>query len=401
MKTVPFGDILAESCQLVGLDRTVINDKTFGAIRDFCSRRVGSIWDREEWPDVDRYVSAYPGTPVTGVTAVSQLLTTEDPTQPLVTEDGEFLLYDNENDTMDVTIALDTDFPRIYLADFAENAYRNGTIGSTSLKITNGFFVQLEAGGVYDVSSEEYNFTYSTASDGNGEYITSVTISLPTGTISGVGYNTNGKVTPSIIFDKNPQYLVKLPTPISQGLDAWDKDPRTTSRQASVPFIVEDVSLTSTSGYYEEATYLRFANSDKKFIKYRIAAPRLVGFKYNVLTNYKSGAIVYYDVEQDSSNYFPSDTTLSTSGDFWVAESNVSAGVTPAIGSVYWTRLEIPRRFKDYLVNGTSADFLRSEGRADEANILDQLAEASIQQQIDVYIRQQGQNQRMNMLYTY
>jgi alcohol dehydrogenase YqhD (iron-dependent ADH family) len=79
----------------------------------------------------------------------------------------------------------------------------------------------------------------------------------------------------------------------------------------------------------------------------------------------------------------------------------VGAGTYPQNGSAYWKKLEIPMRFKDYVINGTSADFMRSEGRAEEANIFEGLAEQSIQQQIDVYIRQQGQNMRMNMVYTY
>jgi hypothetical protein len=48
-----------------------------------------------------------------------------------------------------------------------------------------------------------------------------------------------------------------------------------------------------------------------------------------------------------------------------------------------------------------SADFLRSEGRATEADSLEGMAEFALQQQIDVLIRQQGQIQRMNMVYTY
>ena len=51
MKTVPFSDILYGVCQLVGLDITTLNAKSFGAVRDLTSRRVSVIWDREEWPD--------------------------------------------------------------------------------------------------------------------------------------------------------------------------------------------------------------------------------------------------------------------------------------------------------------------------------------------------------------
>ena len=52
MKTVPFSAILAETCQLIGLDRNTLNDKSFAAIRDFTNRRLSMIWDREDWPDI-------------------------------------------------------------------------------------------------------------------------------------------------------------------------------------------------------------------------------------------------------------------------------------------------------------------------------------------------------------
>jgi hypothetical protein len=75
--------------------------------------------------------------------------------------------------------------------------------------------------------------------------------------------------------------------------------------------------------------------------------------------------------------------------------------VLPANPSFSWRLMEIPFRFKSYLVNSVSADFLRSEGRATEADSLEGMAEFSVQQQIDVLIRQQGQVRKMNMVYTY
>jgi hypothetical protein len=53
------------------------------------------------------------------------------------------------------------------------------------------------------------------------------------------------------------------------------------------------------------------------------------------------------------------------------------------------------------LANSVSADFLKSEGRAEEAMVFEQLAESAIQQQIDVLVRQQGQVQKLDMVYTY
>jgi hypothetical protein len=68
MNTVPFSDILAEVCQLIGLDRSTLNDKSFNTIRDFTSRRIGTIWDREEWPDANRFLRTFPGNPIQSLT---------------------------------------------------------------------------------------------------------------------------------------------------------------------------------------------------------------------------------------------------------------------------------------------------------------------------------------------
>ncbi len=116
MKTVPFSDILSNVCHIVGLDRITLNDKGFFAIRDLANRRIGQVWDREEWPDIERYTDAYPGNPVTSVDFEAPVLVT-DTGESIVTDLGELLIASTgQNET---AIQLDTDFPRIYLANFA------------------------------------------------------------------------------------------------------------------------------------------------------------------------------------------------------------------------------------------------------------------------------------------
>ena len=128
-------------------------------------------------------------------------------------------------------------------------------------------------------------------------------------------------------------------------------------------------------------------------------AERLFGVEFNFGQVYFEKAQVYYDTLQGSSSYSSFSIASGTAGDFWNCISPTASDPEPQ--SLFWQRVTIPYRFKDYLVNGVSADFLKSEGRADEAVALDQLAEMAVQQQIDVLIRQQGQNQKLNMAYTY
>lgn len=391
MKSIPFSDILANVCQIVGLDRVNMTDKTFFAIRDLVSRRLGVIWDREEWPDVERFLATWPGNPVTSITFESPVLVTNTG-EPLVTNTGELLIA--SSNITETTLTLDTDFPRVYLAEFSDDVYKKGQVGQTKLKIINGFYLTQEDGTLYDSNEHDYVFSYTVSDDANGRYITAVGIEVPIGVESPVSYGANGSLTPIVVFEKNPNFLVKLPTNLTQGLKAWSRDPRETTRSALEDFLVEDESE------FEDCTFLRFKNSEKKWVKYRLDPPKLTGFKADAQTYYH-GAVVYYDIGQENADYYPAITSKSSSGDFWQATVTVGPGTYPSLNSVYWKRLEIPARFRDYLINGTSSDFMRSEGRADEANIFESLAEASIQQQIDVLIRQQGQNMRMNMVYTY
>ena len=56
MRNVPFSDILFESLQVCGLDRTTLDLKTFGMVRDFTNGRISQIWDREQWSESVRWL---------------------------------------------------------------------------------------------------------------------------------------------------------------------------------------------------------------------------------------------------------------------------------------------------------------------------------------------------------
>jgi hypothetical protein len=396
MKTVPFSDLLAEICQLIGLDRATLNEKSFGAIRDFTSRRIGTIWDREEWPDTNRFLRTFPGNPIQSIEFIDLPPLTTELDDILTTENNINLWVQTSANTQDLRLTLDTNFPRIYAEDFSNDAFRLDTIASTAISFQNPFYYnfngQLES--VADIKSMS---DYETAQDEIGNYIYQVVISLPYGsTVSFPLYQgPNGKLTTTIVFEKNPKRIVELPTNSLQGLSAWNVDPRITTRSVPVDFMVEDL----TNPQKEETTYLNFLQNGEKYIQYRMNAERLFGVEFNFGQVYFEKAQVYYDTLQGSSSYSSFSITSGTAGDFWNCISPTASDPEPQ--SLFWQRVTIPYRFKDYLVNGVSADFLKSEGRADEAVALDQLAEMAVQQQIDVLIRQQGQIQKMNMAYTY
>lgn len=402
MKTVPFSDILASVCQLVGLDRTTLNDKAFGAIRDFTGRRLTVIWDREEWPDVQRYMYTWPGMPVQSIQAATNTLATETD-ELLDTEDSESILTQNQLNTNTTRINFDTNFKRIYLQDFLHDRYKLGTVGESYVKFLNPFYGAVDNGPLTSVSENQYNFTYTTAVDDLGQYITGIDIETE---FTNTNYFTyagpNSPLASKVLFMDNQQLLIQIPQGSLQGLAIYTNDPRQTTRAIPLPFIAEDFADQTPQTFGDDVNYLRTFNTSKQFVQYRLTPPRMFGVKYDPIVTYTAGSQVYFDLGQNTGNYAISDKTKASNGNFFFANTNVSAGVTPSSQtSEIWQILEIPARFRDYLANSVSADFLKSEGRAEEAVVLEQLAETAIQQQIDVLIRQQAQNQRLNMAYTY
>ena len=398
MKTVPFSALLAETCQLIGLDRNTLNDKSFAAIRDFTNRRLSMIWDREDWPDIQQVVQLWPGTLISNVVTDPIPILTEAGNE-LLQEDGDTLYVQNEEDTIPVVITLDPNYPRIYLRDFSDEAWQQNKIGESNVNIINPFWILKEDGTLASAAASQYNFTYTVGDATTDPYITSITIQMPWGTPQWT--NISGS---TLEFVNNPQPIALV---AGQAIGCWTGDPRKTSRVKDESYVVEnmpnlDVNTTvSTQVFSQDLFVLRFENFNSKFVLLRAVAPFLFGTRYDPTLAYTAGSQVYYDPSQASSAYNPPSKNLPVAGNFWNAYSGAAIGVLPANPSFSWRLMEIPFRFKSYLVNSVSADFLRSEGRATEADSLEGMAEFSVQQQIDVLIRQQGQVRKMNMVYTY
>jgi hypothetical protein len=402
MKTVPFSDILASVCQLVGLDRATLNDKSFGAIRDFTGRRLSVIWDREEWPDVQRYMYTWPGMPVQSIESVLNIIATES-NVPLSTVEDEDLFTENELNTNTTRINFDTNFKRIYLQDFENDRYKLGTVGESYIKFLNPFYGSVGDGPLTSVGDKQYNFTYSTATDEIGEYITNIVIEVEFTNTNYFDYaGPNSPLTSKVLFLNNKQLLIQVPQGSLHGLNIYNNDPRQSTRSIPLDFIVEDFADQNPQTSEDEVSYLRTFESGRQFVQYRLTPPRMFGVKYDNTSVYSTGSQIYFDVGQNSGSYSINDKTKASNGNFFFATTTVIAGVTPANQTTdIWQQVEMPARFRDYLANSVSADFLKSEGRAEEAMVFEQLAESAIQQQIDVLVRQQGQVQKLDMVYTY
>ena len=398
MKTVPFSAILAESCQLIGLDRNTLNDKAFAAVRDFTSRRLSMIWDREDWPDIQEIQQLWPGTAITNVVAAPIPVLLENGNE-LLQENGESLYFQNAENTIPVVITLDPNYPRIYLRDFSEQAWQKGTIGESNINIINPFFILNEDNKLVSSAQTQYTFEYTVGDPTTDPYITTVTAQMEWGTPQWTAISGS---TLEFVNNRQPIAVVS-----GQAIGCWTGDPRKGSRNRTESYTVEnmpdlDTNTTVTTQILSQDLFvLRFAHFNPKFVLLRATAPFLVGTRYDSALAYTAGSQVYYDPSQSSSAYNPPSKNLPVAGNFWNTFATTTAGTAPANPSLFWRIGGIPFRFKGYLVNAVSADFMRSEGRGAEADSLEGMAEFAVQQQIDVLIRQQGQIQRMNMVYTY
>ena len=398
MKTVPFSAILAESCQLIGLDRNTLNDKSFAAVRDFTNRRLSMIWDREDWPDIQEIQQLWPGTAITNVVAAPIPLLTEAGAE-LLQEDGDTLFVQNAENTIPIVITLNPNYPRIYLRDFSEQAWQKGTIGESNINIINPFFILNEDNELVSSAQTQYTFEYTVGDPTTDPYITTVTTQMEWGAPQWTPISGS-----TLEFVSNPQPIAVVS---GQAIGCWTGDPRKGTRNREESYTVEnmpdlDTNTTVTTQILSQDLFvLRFVNFNAKFVLLRAVAPFLFGTRYDSALAYTAGSQVYYDPSQGSSAYNPPSKNLPVAGNFWNTFTTTTAGTAPANPSTFWRISGIPFRFKGYLVNAVSADFMRSEGRGAEADSLEGMAEFAVQQQIDVLIRQQGQIQRMNMVYTY
>jgi len=335
-------------------------------------------------------MNTYPGLPISYAepNLIEDGLTTEDGFI-LVTEDEYFLSWNLEWETY-LTLIFDDTFPSIYLKDFSDNLYNLGTINTSTIKIFNPFYINGKD--VNDLYST-FDILESNSNDGNGPFVHAVKLTFPTGVqIFNINYPSetsvsqfaNQKLTATLVFNSNKQLLIKLDNAELQGIEIFNNDPRTTTRCIRQNFIIEDFNNRNLSGISlsENSSFVRVFNTGEKFVRYRIPATRLFGAEFDPIQSYDPGQQVYY------------------SGEFWncIAET---IGVYPENNSLYWEPADIPYRFRDFLVNAVSCDFLRSEARFEEAEVLNNMSEVAIQQQIDVLLRQQQQVQKMKMVYTY
>lgn len=106
---------------------------------------------------------------------------------------------------------------------------------------------------------------------------------------------------------------------------------------------------------------------DEVWVEYRIECPKFTRTAYNVSTSYSAGDIVYWS---------------STGECYQAVEAHV--GHTPA-DSTYWTQLELPWMFQNYVVDAAHADWLLATAKREWGLMLRSRVEDELLNTVDRY----------------
>lgn len=134
---------------------------------------------------------------------------------------------------------------------------------------------------------------------------------------------------------------------------------------------------------------------------YRKDCPQLEGDLYSPTVVYYQGAQVYFDSGSGTGTYTPV-LGKPHAGNFYICTvASTTAGQNPNSHPASWTKIEIPYIFGSWMAWSSAANWFVSEGQVQEAASIEAKATQVIEQEYDKFLRQQGQNGRINMTNTY
>lgn len=183
-----------------------------------------------------------------------------------------------------------------------------------------------------------------------------------------------------------------LPANAGHVLGVYLSNPLKSTRAVSIPYRLFD---------YGNGVVLNFpTDPDAAWAEYRLRPPSLTGDLYSNTVFYVIGSQVYFDSGSGTGTFQPM-PGRPYNGNFYNCIVATNAGETPLTHPAKWQKVEIPYAFSNYLARAAYSDWLRSEMQPDVAQIAEQEAESLLVQLIDVVVRQQRQNGRINVSRTY
>ncbi len=196
----------------------------------------------------------------------------------------------------------------------------------------------------------------------------------------------------STVTDANNVTYVVKPADAGEVLGVWDRNPISGTRAMSIPF---HIWVTDTQ---ERLVILR-GYTEGVYVEYRTVPPEFKGNPWNSTTTYSVGSQAYFDSSSNSGTLQPVDGKDFTAN-FYECISN-NTNTNPETSTTNWTKVKVPYIFGPYLSRAVYADYLRSEGQIDSANVAEAEAKAFLDAEIDKIIRQQGQYPKFKFIKSY
>lgn len=343
MRATNFSQVLVEAAQFCGLDRQNLTAADFAMIRDFASQRLAFIWESEFWPDLLRVEKVFTNAQIVSVSNATGLQFAVRSFTPPVAVGA----------TVRVTGVTGT----------GEDGLLNATHPVTAVTGAAPDFV-------ITVATPSQLAIYSVPQ-------TNATLKATTD--------------PDLVDLENPLTPALAAQPVGELLDVYHRDPLTDGRATS---ILERL-LT-----YRETACAKVTTPGSVWIKYRLRSPHLTGDSFDPGVDYYPGAQIWFDTGGDSGLFTPAPGKPFT-GNFYTCTTATTAGQTPLTQPSRWELVKIPAIFGKYLTRAVAADYLRSEAQFDQSAAMEADAESLRVAEIDKLLRQQGQDGRLNMTYTY
>lgn len=160
-------------------------------------------------------------------------------------------------------------------------------------------------------------------------------------------------------------------TEISEVFEVWNKSPKANQDLIKLTWFLSENGIQISE------------SKTTAFIYYRKVPVQFLGDLYSQSTSYSSGDQVY-------------DNTI---GNFYTANQSVASGSdnSPNAQSSYWDVVSVPMVFKDFLIRGTFADYLRHNGELDRARVAERDAQDVLDHEILKLQQQQGQTTQIEV----
>jgi hypothetical protein len=192
----------------------------------------------------------------------------------------------------------------------------------------------------------------------------------------------------TVLKDANSTPYFTLPADCGEIISVWSLNPVNTTRNAQITYLLND-----------DKAYLTAPKEGTVWVEYRKKVPELFGDAWDQPIEFKVGSQAYFD-SGSLTGVFKPVKGKPYSGNFYNCKVN-NVNKPCSQHSDEWEIVNIPYIFASYITRAVYADYLRSEGQVDSAQVAEAEAQAFLGEEIDKIARQQGQIRRINFINPY